>query len=99
MLMTAARLLASRDLSWRDRAACKNSHPELFFPIGSSGDALEEIDSAKAICRSCPVRRDCLSFAIETNQESGVWGGMSEDERRKLRRDWVAYKRRDLLSR
>ena len=99
MVMTAARMLASRDFAWRDRAACKDSHPELFFPIGSSGDALEEIDSAKAICRSCPVRRDCLAFAIETNQESGVWGGMSEEERRKLRRDWVAYKQRDLLSR
>ena len=99
MVMTAARMLATRDFAWRDRAACKDSHPELFFPIGSTGDALEEIDAAKAICRSCPVRKDCLAFAIETNQESGVWGGMSEDERRKLRRDWVAYKRRDLLSR
>ncbi len=99
MVMTAARMLASRDYAWRDRAACKDSHPELFFPIGTTGDALEEIDAAKAICRSCPVRKDCLAFAIETNQESGVWGGMSEDERRKLRRDWVAHQRRTLASR
>ena len=99
MVMTAGRMLASQDYRWRDRAACKDSHPELFFPIGSTGDALAEIDAAKTICRSCPVRRECLAFAIETNQESGVWGGMSEDERRKLRRDWVAHQRRSLASR
>ena len=99
MVMTAARMLTTRDFAWRDRAACKDSHPELFFPIGSTGDALEEIDAAKAICRSCPVRKDCLAFAVETNQESGVWGGMSEDERRRLRRDWVAHQRRALTSR
>ena len=85
--------------SWRDRAACRDTDPELFFPIGATGEALEEIESAKAICRTCPVRRDCLAFAVETNQESGVWGGMSEDERRKLRRDWVAHQRRTLAER
>jgi WhiB family transcriptional regulator, redox-sensing transcriptional regulator len=99
MVMTAGRMLASQDYRWRDRAACRNSHPELFFPIGSTGDALAEIDAAKAVCRSCPVRRECLAFSIETNQESGVWGGMSEDERRALRRDWVAQRRRMLASR
>ena len=99
MVMTVGRMLASRDLAWRDHAACRSSHPELFFPIGSTGDALEETEAAKAICRACPVRRDCLAFAVETNQDSGVWGGMAEDERRKLRRDWVAHQRRALSSR
>jgi WhiB family redox-sensing transcriptional regulator len=99
MVMSAGRMLASQDYQWRDRAACKDSHPELFFPIGSTGDALEEIDAAKAVCRTCPVRRECLAFAIETNQESGVWGGMAEDERRRLRRDWVAHQRRSFASR
>ncbi|HEX2048812.1 MAG TPA: WhiB family transcriptional regulator [Acidimicrobiales bacterium] len=97
--MTAGRMLASQDYAWRDGAACKDSHPELFFPIGSTGDALEEIAAAKAICRSCPVRRECLAFAVETNQESGVWGGLSEDERRPLRREWVARRRQSLASR
>ena len=99
MVMTAGRMLASQEYGWRDRAACKYSHPELFFPTGSTGDALEEIEAAKAVCRSCPVRRECLSFAVETNQDAGVWGGMSEDERRRLRRDWVAHQRRALTSR
>ena len=98
MVMTAGRVLASQDFEWRDRAACRNSHPELFFPIGSTGDALQEVEAAKAICRACPVRRECMAFAVETNQDSGVWGGLSEDERRKLRRNWVASQRRALTS-
>ncbi len=98
MVMTAGRMLALQDYEWRGRAACKDSRPGLFFPIGSTGDALAEIDAAKAICRSCPVREECLAFALETNQDSGVWGGTSEDERRQLRRDWVAHRRRTLTS-
>lgn len=93
-VMAPNRKLASQEYAWRDHAACKDSHPGLFFPIGSTGDALGEIEAAKAVCRSCPVRRECLAFAVETNQDSGVWGGMSEDERRALRRDWVARQRR-----
>lgn len=97
--ITADRASARQEHAWRDHAACKDSHPELFFPIGTTGDALAEIDAAKAICHMCPVRRECLAFAVETNQDSGVWGGMSEDERRSLRREWVARERRARASR
>ncbi|MFH8370193.1 WhiB family transcriptional regulator [Streptomyces sp. NPDC018031] len=71
---------------WRARAACLDEDPELFFPVGSGGPALLQTESAKAICRGCPVRDACLGWALESGQESGVWGGTSEDERRALRR-------------
>lgn len=75
---------------WRDQAACRSVDAELFFPAGSTGAAIHCIQSAKAVCRSCPVQDPCLQFALETNQEAGVWGGMDEDERRRLRKVWRA---------
>jgi WhiB family redox-sensing transcriptional regulator len=79
---------------WRDHAACRDTNPDLFFPVGTTGPAIEQIDQAKAVCRECPVQGACLEFALVTNQDSGVWGGTSEEERRKLRRAWVARQRR-----
>ena len=76
------------DKGWRDQAACRSGDAELFFPAGSTGAAVDWIQSAKAICRSCPVKDACLRFALETNQEAGVWGGTDEDERRRLRKVW-----------
>ncbi len=74
---------ASPETDWRQRANCKEiPDPDVFFPIGTTGPALDQIEQAKAICRPCPVKRDCLEWAIETHQESGVWGGLSEDERK-----------------
>ncbi len=72
--------------AWRDRAACRDTSPELFFPIGTTGVALDQIDSAKRVCGECPVATECLEFALATNQEAGVWGGLTEDERRRLRK-------------
>ena len=69
-------------MNWRMRAACIDEDPDLFFAVGASRRAGVEIEQAKSVCRRCPVRADCLSFAIETGQESGVWGGLSEHERR-----------------
>lgn len=71
---------------WRHKAACKTEDPELFFPIGNSGPALLQISEAKAVCRRCPVASSCLTYALESGQDAGVWGGMSEDERRSLKR-------------
>jgi WhiB family redox-sensing transcriptional regulator len=73
-------------MDWRHRAACREEDPELFFPIGNTGPALLQIDQAKAICRRCPVAEPCIAWALETGQDSGVWGGLSEDERRALKR-------------
>src|SRR5215475_7079072 len=71
---------------WRDRAACRDTSPELFFPIGTTGVALDQIDAAKRVCSECPVASECLEFALATNQEAGVWGGLTEEERRRLRK-------------
>jgi WhiB family redox-sensing transcriptional regulator len=79
---------------WRGRAACRDTSPEMFFPVGSTGPAIGQIEAAKAICRSCDVQSACLEFALATNQEAGVWGGTSEDERRRLRKQWLAARRR-----
>ncbi|MFI8932470.1 WhiB family transcriptional regulator [Streptomyces sp. NPDC053474] len=71
---------------WRHQALCRKEDPELFFPIGTTGPALLQIEEAKAVCRSgCPVVEQCLQWAFEFGQEEGVWGGLSEDERRAMR--------------
>jgi WhiB family transcriptional regulator, redox-sensing transcriptional regulator len=71
---------------WRELAACRDYDPELFFPIGKTGLGRAEVRQAKAVCAGCPVREQCLEFALGTGQEFGVWGGYDEDERRVLRR-------------
>ncbi|GGL17061.1 transcriptional regulator WhiB [Sphaerisporangium melleum] len=73
-------------MDWRHRAACRDVDPELFFPIGNTGPALMQIEEAKQVCRACPVSEPCLKWAIESGQDAGVWGGLSEDERRALKR-------------
>ncbi|MDQ6840739.1 MAG: WhiB family transcriptional regulator [Actinomycetota bacterium] len=78
---------------WRDDAACRDTDPDLFFPIGTTGPAVDQIDSAKAVCDRCEAQIACLEFALATNQESGIWGGTSEDERRRLRKSWLARSR------
>ncbi len=85
------------DTDWRDLAACRDSEPALFFPVGTTGPAVEQIAAAVEICMSCLVREDCLQYALETNQESGVWGGYPEDDRRRLRKRWLAERRRRSL--
>jgi WhiB family redox-sensing transcriptional regulator len=79
---------------WRTSAACRDTDPDLFFPIGTTGQAIDQIEAARAVCIECDVRDACLEFALATNQESGVWGGTSEEERRKLRKAWLAARRR-----
>jgi WhiB family redox-sensing transcriptional regulator len=71
---------------WRDDGACRQEDPELFFPIGTTGAAAVQIEKAQAVCRRCPVTQTCLSWALETGQDAGVWGGSTEEERRSLRR-------------
>ncbi|MFF1511875.1 WhiB family transcriptional regulator [Streptomyces sp. NPDC058326] len=72
--------------NWRERSACREEDPELFFPIGNTGPALLQIEEAKAVCRRCPVMETCLRWAMEHGEDGGVWGGLSEDERRAMKR-------------
>lgn len=73
-------------MDWRADAACRDEDPELFFPLGDAGPALLQIDEAKAVCGRCTALTECLAWALESGQDAGIWGGMSEAERRTLRR-------------
>ncbi|MDU0968412.1 MAG: WhiB family transcriptional regulator [Actinomycetaceae bacterium] len=73
-------------MDWRSTAACLTEDPELFFPIGNTGPAIAQAERAKAVCATCEVVETCLTWALDNNQDAGVWGGMSEDERRSLKR-------------
>ena len=84
---------ATERRNWRDYAACLTEDPELFFPIGTTGPALLQEKEAKAVCGACEVRDTCLSWALRTGQDAGVWG-VSEDERRSMRRAQARARRR-----
>ncbi len=93
MALTSSRSLNVATDDWRTVSACSDTDPGLFFPVGTTGPALEQIAAAKAVCDTCDAKTPCLQFALSTNQDSGVWGGTSEEERRKLRRAYVARQR------
>lgn len=74
---------------FRFEGVCRDKDPELFFPIGDTskpGPAQTQANQAKAVCRTCPVMGQCLKWAMDTNQDAGVWGGMTESERRTHKR-------------
>lgn len=68
-------------LAWQQRALCAQTDPEAFFP--EKGGSTRE---AKAVCTSCEVRSECLSYALTNDERFGIWGGLSERERRRIRR-------------
>ena len=70
------------ELGWQDQALCAQTDPEAFFP--EKGGSTRE---AKRVCRSCEVRAECLEYALEHDERFGIWGGMSERERRRLKRE------------
>jgi len=73
-------------ITWRDRAACRGEDPELFFPEGNTAPALRQTEEAKAVCGRCEVAETCLKWAMDSGQDTGVWGGLSEGDRRALKR-------------
>lgn len=75
-----------RAYNWRDDAACLASDPELFFPTGTTGPAVEQIKKARKICRECPVIMECLRDALSRSDQYGIAGGLTENERRAHRR-------------
>jgi WhiB family transcriptional regulator, redox-sensing transcriptional regulator len=70
---------------WWSLAACQSADPDLFFPISGAGPARVQVERAKAVCSGCPVRSDCLGYALAAGPLQGVWGGLTEEERRLLR--------------
>ena len=69
------------ELSWQERALCAQTDPEAFFP--EKGGSTRE---AKRVCSSCEVKVECLEYALENDERFGIWGGLSERERRRLKR-------------
>lgn len=74
-------LAKSADKDWADRGACRGTGPAIFFP-----ERGESVAEAKETCRGCPVRQECLDYAMVNGERFGVWGGLSVRERRSLRR-------------
>jgi WhiB family redox-sensing transcriptional regulator len=68
---------------WRFRAACRDAPTDLFFP---AADDQGSVARAREFCRGCPVREECLAYAIINRQNEGIWGGLTPEERRRLRR-------------
>ena len=79
LLSERAEREARRD--WWQAAACRTADPDIFFPVSAHGPGEEDIAQAKEVCAQCPVRRQCLQFALATHQMHGVWGGTTEEER------------------
>ena len=95
----STRLATWNTSHWRAAAACSNMETNLFFPVGEGIMALDQINLAKSVCASCPVRLECLEFAIRTIQNDGIWGGTTEDERRVIKRSRRAAARRAAAAR
>ena len=81
-------LIGEGERTWHSRANCMGVDPDLFFP--ERGSSTRE---AKEVCRGCVVRDDCLEFAIANGEKFGIWGGISERERRRVRRARVLAQR------
>jgi WhiB family transcriptional regulator, redox-sensing transcriptional regulator len=81
VLVDIASLCDRQEREWQSRANCMGVDPDLFFP--ERGASTRE---AKEVCRGCVVREDCLEYALANGEKFGIWGGLSERERRRLRR-------------
>ncbi len=77
--------LKGADYGWQDLANCRGANPDLFFPERGASTR-----TAKSICRECSVRPECLEFAITSSEKFGIWGALSERERRKIRKERTA---------
>ena len=81
-----AQVMGHDDHTWRAQAACRGAAPGLFFPDGHEPGYWEQVAEVKAICSGCPVRERCRAWALAHPAERGVWGGLTEADRRKLRK-------------
>jgi WhiB family transcriptional regulator, redox-sensing transcriptional regulator len=72
--------------NWRSSGACRSADPDLFFPISGKGPGDRQVARAKMICARCPVRQECLEFAMSHDQTYGIWGGTTVEDRQRDRR-------------
>jgi WhiB family transcriptional regulator, redox-sensing transcriptional regulator len=80
--------MLTEDRSWQSRANCMGVDPDLFFP--ERGASTRE---AKEVCKGCVVKDECLEYALRNSEKFGIWGGMSERERRRVRRERAKARR------
>ncbi len=80
-LLTVLSMADEDEVTWQERALCAQTDPEAFFP--EKGGSTRE---AKKVCDSCEVKRECLEYALAMDERFGIWGGLSERERRRLKR-------------
>jgi WhiB family redox-sensing transcriptional regulator len=85
----AANATDTTDRRWQERANCLGVDPDLFFP--ERGASTRE---AKSVCRGCDVRLECLEYALGHGEKFGIWGGLSERERRRVRRERAIVRRK-----
>jgi WhiB family redox-sensing transcriptional regulator len=70
---------------WRERAACRGADPELFFPGRTDADGSKR-EYARQVCKACSVQPECLDYSLQAREKHGIWGGLTELERKPLRR-------------
>ena len=73
--------------NWLERAACDGLDPAIFFP-DKSGQGNLQASKARKVCNMCPVQEECLKYALDNNEKWGIWGGKTEKERRKLKKNY-----------
>jgi WhiB family transcriptional regulator, redox-sensing transcriptional regulator len=81
-------------MAWRAAGACRTVDPDLFFPATATTGSARQVSRALRICAGCPVRQECLEFAIQTRESHGIWGGTTPEERSRARRNRAASRRR-----
>lgn len=74
---------------WSLGSACLDEDPDLFFPVGEKGRAIVQMEHARKICLGCPVRRQCLELALKVGAEHGMWGGLTPEERKGIKRKYI----------
>jgi WhiB family redox-sensing transcriptional regulator len=74
-------LASDEQQAWMERAACRGMDPALFFPLSD-----EEAEAGLSVCRTCPVREECLGYALAARERYGIWGGTTERERKRILR-------------
>jgi WhiB family redox-sensing transcriptional regulator len=71
---------------WRADGACRTADPDLFFPVVAGTAGSKQVAKARQICAGCPVKEQCLDFALRTHEAAGIWGGTTPEERIRVRR-------------